>query len=139
MDQRSIRLAYSLSCLLGHSYVGTEHLLLALTLQPGSTARLLDSQLLSTGELLGQLLAQKGLGCGNTPLLYGFTDHAQAVLRRCAESRCSLTEALLRQEDCGAYALLLRCGADPAALFTLLCLGEEARKEQNKENMRLLD
>lgn len=139
MDQRSIRLAYSLSCLLGHSYVGTEHLLLALTLQPGSTARLLDSQLLSTGELLGQLLAQKGLGCGNTPLLYGFTGHAQAVLRRCAESRCSLTEALLRQEDCGAYALLLRCGADPAALFTLLCLGEEARKEQSKENMRLLD
>ena len=56
MNQKTVQLAYRLSRLYGHSYVGTEHLLPALTMQSNPAAQLLRSQLLSARELLGQLL-----------------------------------------------------------------------------------
>ena len=139
MEQRTLRLACGLSRLLGYSYVGTEHLLLALALLPTQGARLMRSQLLSPQELLGQMIGLWGRGSAGTPLLYGFSEEAQRALLLQRDHQCSLMEALLRQERSGARQLLLQCRADPEALFTLLCLGENARKEQKKQEMRLLD
>ncbi len=139
MQQRTLRLACGLSRLLGHSHVGTEHLLLALALLPTQGARLMHSQLLSPQELLGQMIGLWGRGSKGAPLLYGLSEGAQRALLLQKERNCSLMEALLRQEVSGAKQLLLQCRADPEALFTLLCLGENARKEQTKQEMRLLD
>lgn len=139
MNQKTIQLAYRLSRLYGHSYVGTEHLLPALTMQSKPAAQLLRSQLLSARELLGQLLRHWDCGSRNTPPLWGLSDNARQTLHLCSQQGCSLLEALLRQETSGAIRLLEHCGADPAALFTLLCESETARKEQTKQDMRLLD
>lgn len=140
MDQTTLRRAYALSRLLGHSYVGTEHLLLALSMEQRPVPQqTLDSQLLSARELLGQLLRLREQGSVTPALPYGLTVRASAALVSCQREGCGLFEALLRQPDNGAKQLLQRCKADENLLFTQLCMGESARKEQKKQSMRLLD
>ena len=94
---------------LGHSYVGSEHLLLALTQEPGWTGHLLRNAGLDT-ELL-QLFARglRGSGRADLPLPQGLTRSAKGILHGAvAEARS------LQSRTVGSLHILL-------ALLTKKC------------------
>ncbi len=130
--ERIIRRAYALSCTLGHSAVGTAHLLIASAMEGGGAW---FRQGLSPQELLGQLLRTRGRGHGQALLPYGFTPRAKTALR--ADE--PLPAALLRNPRSGAVRLLTLCGADISLLFTNLTEGHRVRKEQAMQGTRLLE
>ena len=140
-----LRQAWGLACFLGHSCVGTEHLLIAIALMPASAAyRALSWQSVSAWELLGQLLQAEGRGLPMERLVQGLSPNARrAVAVAAAEGSPTTPEALLtamlRDETCGASRLLARCAVSADVLFTDLYLGKTARKEKAMPNTRLLD
>ena len=140
-----LRQAWGLACFLGHSCVGTEHLLIAIALMPTSAAyRALSWQTVSAWELLGQLLQAEGRGLPMERLVQGLSPNARrAVAVAAAEGSPTTPEALLtamlRDETCGASRLLARCAVSADVLFTDLYLGQTARKEKAMPNTRLLD
>lgn len=140
-----LRQAWGLACFLGHSCVGTEHLLIAIALMPASAAyRALSWQSVSAWELLGQLLQAEGRGLPMERLVQGLSPNARrAVAVAAAEGSPTTPEALLtamlRDETCGASRLLARCAVSADVLFTDLYLGQTARKEKAMPNTRLLD
>ena len=140
-----LRQAWGLACFLGHSCVGTEHLLIAIALMPASAAyRALSWQSVSAWELLGQLLQAEGRGQPMERLVQGLSPNARrAVAVAAAEGSPTTPEALLtamlRDETCGASRLLARCAVSADVLFTDLYLGQTARKEKAMPNTRLLD
>ncbi len=113
---------------LGHSYVGSEHLLLALTQEPGWTGQLLHSSGLDTD--LVQLFTKglRGSGRSDLPLPQGLTKSAKGILRGAAMEARRLQSrdvgslhillSLLRRQNTGAQELLTAVGADRDALFT---------------------
>ena len=114
--------------LLGHSYVGTVHLLLALLEQPGQTQLLLRGLGMEPGlaQVLAQLLC--GAGTPDLPLPQGFTPKARELLHcaaREARSRGTreilpvhLLFALARTEGTEALRLLEIFGISRDGLFT---------------------
>ena len=113
---------------LGHSYVGTVHLLLALLSQPGWPGRLLETAGLDHG--LTQSLAGVLYGTGSTavPLPQGFTPAAKRALRQAAreaeaqsarEIGCGhILLALTRYPSTACYEVLQLCRAEPNRIFT---------------------
>ena len=113
---------------LGHSYVGTVHLLLALAELGSWEGRLIRSHGLSP-ELLRDLAAvELGRGQPGLPLTQGLSRQARAVLAEAAWEAGSCSEkeittehillALLRAEHSTAAGLLRLCGTDPQVLFS---------------------
>lgn len=113
---------------LGHSYVGSEHLLLALIREPGGMGLVLrqlgvDPELT---EAMAQLLY--GTGTPDLPLPQGLTPEARELLRGAArEARNQksreiqpqhLLLAMARQSSCAAGELLRINGVSADALFT---------------------
>lgn len=113
---------------LGHSYVGSEHLLLALIREPGGMGLVLrqlgvDPELT---EAMAQLL--HGTGTPDLPLPQGLTPEARELLRGAArEARNQksreiqpqhLLLAMARQSSCAAGELLRINGVSADALFT---------------------
>lgn len=135
MEERVLRQAFALSRLSGHSFVGTEHLLLAAVMTDQSVT---EGLLLTPRELLGQLWVMDGRGSPRTSLPWGLSPRAEAVWRRNKQG-ISLLRALLEQEDSGARRLLSRCCGDREILLDLLREREQVRKEQKKQSMRLLE
>ena len=107
---------------LGHSYVGSEHLLLALTQEPGWTGQLLRSSGLDTDIV--QLFARglNGSGRSDLPLPQGLSRSARGILRGAAAEAKRLQSrqvgslhillSLLRQQDTGAQELMSAAAAD---------------------------
>ena len=113
---------------LGHSYVGSAHLLIALSEEPGRLGLLLRQRGVEP-ELLRKLTAALyGTGTPDLPLPQGFSDGAARALTRAAEEAGALGSrsvavghillALLRQRDSAAAELLGLCGADADGIFT---------------------
>ena len=113
---------------LGHSYVGTIHLLLALSEEPGQVGLLLRSEGVEP-ERLGKLVQVFwGNGTPDLPLPQGFTSGANRVLRAAGREartmdRRSISSGhvllgLLRLQDTEGFAMLGLCSADPDRLFT---------------------
>ena len=113
---------------LGHSYVGSVHLLMALSEEPGRLGLLLR-QYGAEPELLRKLTAALyGVGTPDLPLPQGFSSGAERILARAAEEAGALGRrsvdvghillALLRHRDGGAGELLSLCGADADGIFT---------------------
>ena len=113
---------------LGHSYVGSAHLLLALSREPGGMGLVLrqlgvDPELT---EAMVQLLY--GAGTPDLPLPQGLTPEARELLRSAAreakQQKCReiqpqhLLLAMARQEGCAAGELLRINGVSADALFT---------------------
>ena len=113
---------------LGHSYVGSVHLLLAMTREPGGMGQVLrlsgvDPELT---ESMAQLLY--GAGTPDLPLPQGFTPEARKILQGAAveaKQRNSklvqphhLLMAMARQETSAAGELLRLNGVSADALFT---------------------
>lgn len=127
-----IRRAYALAGLLGHSSVGTSHLLIALSMEPH---RAWNNQVLTAQELLACLIRLRGRGSPGPLLPSGLTPRAKVVLRR----QEPLALSLLREEDGGAWELLAQCCADSNLLFTDFIQDKVVRKEKTMQSTRLLD
>ena len=132
---------------LGHSYVGSIHLLLALAQVPGEAGQMLrfagfDWQ---TAEMIASVLY--GVGTPDLPLPQGFTLQARRVLRGarneahqlgCRQvNSAHILLSLLRREKTEAREILNLCNIDIQTLFSdtvdYLKWEKTSPKKQNKE------
>ena len=127
----AVNLALSQAGLLGHTYVGSEHLLLGLLLENSSTASAaLRSQKISPEALLDLLISTVGQGIpchlsvsDMTPRCRRILEQSLLLRENSAPKSPSLsgTEhilmALLREKDSYAVRFLIRLGADPIVLY----------------------
>ena len=115
---------------MGHSYVGSAHLLLALACGGGISASLLRGGGFDP-ELACQIaLILYGKGTADLPLPQSWSAQAKRIIQNASQeakqagskevSPCHLLAALLRQEKCAARDLLILSGVDSEALFTSL-------------------
>ncbi len=119
-----IATAASTARAMGHSFVGTAHLLLALLIRPGDCGRLLRQ--MGVGEQLLWDLTELsyGRGHGGLPLQQGFTAEAAAVLRMASREAAPgqigaahILLSLCHGEHSTAWRLLMLCGVDTDLLF----------------------
>ena len=141
--------------MLGHGFVGTAHLLLAVAKSGGWEGRMLRGLGLQTDLVRDLTVLSYGIGQPQLPLRQGFTPQLQQVLSGAAwEARHSgsrqigcahLLLALIREENTTAAQLLQLCDVDPGELFTLVVesqlTGSRAALKRNKEvcNTKLLE
>ena len=132
---------------LGHSYVGTAHLLLALSQETGWLGLLMRREGIEPGRLLGVMRECFGIGTPDLPLPQGLSSGAAHILKQSAVEAMALGSrlvepghvllALLRRQNTRAQILLCLCGSDPDWLFTKTLeylsagIGEPAKR--NKE------
>ena len=113
---------------LGHSYVGTMHLLLALLERPGWPGRLLETAGLDCDCVRRLTRALYGCGRAAMPLPQGLTPEALGVLRTASreaaaqsrrETGCGhILLALTRSRDTAAYELMELSLTEPDLIFT---------------------
>ena len=113
---------------LGHSYVGSQHLLLAMVNEPGWPGQLLQVSGLDGEYAYGMLCQLYGVGAGALPLPQGFSRTARAVLRGAGMEAKRIGQkdvrgvhillSMLRKEKTGAWALLRSADIDPNEVFT---------------------
>ncbi len=126
--ETALRLAQESSAELGHSYVGTEHLLLGIAREGrGPGAKALAAAGLSAEVLRGTLVRLIGLGAagglpsqGLTPRCLECLELALTEARRCQASRADtghLLTGLLRLNDSAAGRVILAAGKDPRRLL----------------------
>ena len=124
----AIAAARDASASLGHSYVGTEHLLLGVAAETeGLGARVLLSRSLDMLALTRLVAAEAGSGEPGAPE-QGLTPNARLAIERAAEDArrlghgCIGTEHLLlglvRTPDCAAARTLAAAGSGPNELYT---------------------
>ncbi len=113
---------------LGHSYVGSVHILLVLSREPGLAGQVI--RLLGVDPDLTEAMAQLlyGAGTPDLPLPQGLTQEAKTILHSAAQEAKSqgrkeiqphhLLLAMARQEQSGAGELLKLNGVSADALFT---------------------
>ncbi len=132
---------------LGHGFVGTGHLLLALSSGTDWTARLLQSFGLRRQLLEDLLLVSYGSGQSGLPLHQGLTPSARKILEGAGwEARHSgsrqigadhILLAITRLETTTAWQLLSLCQVDTQELFHLTVefrlQMESPREKENKE------
>ena len=138
---------------LGHSYVGTEHLLLAMTQEPGGAAgRVLLSMGLEDTSVRCLVLAGAGLGSRTLFLPQGLSPRAKRAVRRAGvEARRlgggqilpeHLLLALTRDEACAAQRLMEQAGAPANYVFTETyesLLAPQQTQQGRMTNVRLLE
>ena len=123
-----IRLSGDCARDLGHSYVGTAHLLLALLSQPGWPGRMLETAGVDLQLAQAMTRALYGTGKAAMPLPQGFTPAAKRALRQAGleaqtmgarETGCGhILLALPRYPSTACYELLQLCQAEPNMIFT---------------------
>ena len=126
--QQLIRGAAARARTLGHSHVGSEHLLLSMAAMPGWTGQILTSAGCGPAVADGALILLYGFGTAELPLRQGLTPAARRILRLAAkEARVFRSRridalhillALLRVEGTGAREMLLFAGVNADAVFT---------------------
>ena len=126
--EASIEQARLAACSMGHSYVGTEHLLLGIIKEgAGLGARILREKGLSEKKLRDIILASAGSGAPGAPT-QGLTRHAWNAIEKAALDASALghsyvgTEHLLmgilRQPDCGGAMALSAAGCELNEIYT---------------------
>ena len=135
----AIRLAQENAARLGHSYVGSEHLLLGLASQEYSMASRLLREAGADSQTLREAIAQLvGTGVPNRTLHQGLTPQCCQVIQRAAAECRRLQQpsvsaehlllGLLREPSCSAVRLLADCQVDSQGLYRAVCAslgGEE--------------
>ena len=140
---------------MGHGFVGTGHLLLAIADDGGWEGRLLQSMGIFPRVLQDLLAVTYGLGDGAMPLRQGFSRQMYLIFgdaaREAKHTGCKqigrghLLLALIRREKTTAGELLRICGVDLAELFTfaveyqLLCRDENEKWNREVCNTKLLE
>ena len=126
--ETALRLAQESAAELGHSYVGTEHLLLGVAREGrGPGAKSLAAAGLTAEALRGALVRLIGLGAAGGLPTQGLTPRCQECLelalseaRRCQAQRADtghLLTGLLRQSDSAAGRVIIAAGKDPRRLL----------------------
>ncbi|MBR2132573.1 MAG: ATP-dependent Clp protease ATP-binding subunit [Oscillospiraceae bacterium] len=129
--QTALRLAQETAGQLGHSYVGSEHLLLGLLREEeSSTQRFLCEHGIKSEQVIETLVGIVGRGLAGLPPSQGLTPRARRIIEyaamECAKgnSGCVGTEHLLlgilREEGSMAVRVLRSLGAEPRVLQTAL-------------------
>ncbi len=113
---------------LGHSYVGTIHILMALAEEPGHIGLTLRTEGVDPERLRGLVKAFCGCGAPELPLPQGLTAEACRVLRAAGRearimerrtiSSAHILLGLLRVPDTDGWHMLGLCSADTDRLFT---------------------
>ena len=113
---------------LGHSYVGSQHLLMSLLENPEGTGFLLRHWGVEPELIRAMVTLFYGQGTPGLPLPQGFSRQARKVLYRSADEARQLESrqisglhillSLLRQERSAARELLELCGVDVQGLFS---------------------
>ena len=113
---------------LGHSYVGSAHLLIAMARQTRLTGLVLRGAGLDPERLGSLAVALQGAGAPDLPLHQGFSPRMKKILRQASREAkqtgyaeiapVHILLSLLRQESGDARQLLNLCGADTDELFT---------------------
>ena len=127
-SRQVLDLAAAAAAELGHSYVGTEHILLGLS-RDGTGAAPSLRRCGCSYPRLRQLVAEEvGTGVPCSAPAQGFTPEARRCISLAAREAARLGRrevtaghlllGLLREEDSAALRLLKRAGADPDRLFT---------------------
>ena len=140
---------------MGHSYVGSAHILLALLQTPGMAGHLLRGAGLTEGLLEPAAGLLYGLGTPDLPLPQGLTAQAKRILLTAAREAKALNTkkvtplhillAVLRLRQTAAYELLALGNVDGDVLFTrtlsYMALEESKTLERKKEgtSMKLLE
>lgn len=126
--ETALRLAQESAAELGHSYVGTEHLLLGIAREGrGPGARILSSAGLSAEVLRSALVRLIGLGAAGGLPTQGLTPRCRECLelalrdaRRCQAARADtghLLSGLLQQRENAAARVITAAGKDPRRLL----------------------
>ena len=130
---------------MGHSYVGSQHILMALAAEPGWSGLILQSAGVNMEFLSVLSNVLYGMGAPSMPLVQGFTKSAKRIFAAAArEARLSgskgimcihILMALLRCEHCAAQELLSIANVDRNEVFTksLDYLQWEAREPVNSK------
>ena len=124
----AIHKAHDAAVRMGHSYVGTEHLLLGIMREgDGLGARILTADGITEAALTRMVADTMGRGVPGAPE-QGLTPRAKRVIERAAEDATGLghcyvgTEHLLmgilRESDCAAARVLVALGSDLDQLYT---------------------
>ena len=124
----AINKAHDAALRMGHSYVGTEHLLLGIMREgDGLGARILMQDGITEAALARMVTDTMGRGVPGAPE-QGLTPRARRVIERAAEDAAGLghcyvgTEHLLmgilRESDCAAARVLVALGSDLDELYT---------------------
>ena len=113
---------------LGHSYVGSAHLMLALSRSPTMAGHLLRGAGMEADLALSMVRALYGTGTADLPLPQGWTGQARKILRLAGKEARLLGSpevgpphillAILRTERTAAWELLTLARVDTDALFT---------------------
>lgn len=146
----AVYFAETLASQLGHSYVGTEHLLLGLSrTEDDAVDRLLAAEGLTPALLLEELLFRQGSGIGGCPPLQGLSSQARgAVAFAAGEALREKTRqvepihlllGLLRVPGSTAEAMLRALGVDENRLFTRALETCRKPKQGGGEMTKLLD
>lgn len=113
---------------LGHSYVGTEHLLLGITMErEGLGARILEKRGIGEAELRRAVTALFGVGAEATPG-QGLTTRARLAMEKAAAEADALHQGyigtehiilgVIRQSDSGGVRALINAGANINDIYT---------------------
>lgn len=126
--QKILQIAAEKARGLGHSYVGSAHLLLALAGSEGFAGRLLRGAGVEEETLWCMAVVLYGRGTPGLPLPQGFSLQAQRVLRNAAGEAKQLGQrqievahillSLLREEQSEARVLLILSSVDTECLFS---------------------
>ena len=128
----AVNLAIAQASALGHTYIGSEHLLLGLVSAERSTACIV---LAARGIEVQDVTEGVVRSAGRAPRCSLTPEDLTPCCRRILESAVSeakesqapsvgtehLLLALLREGECGAVALIKELGGDPAAIYKGLC------------------
>ncbi len=140
---------------LGHSCVGSVHLLLALAEEPGELGLLLRHRGLEPRLLYQLVRSLYGSGTPDLPLPQSFTPAARRILRRAGEEAGYVGSrwvgvghillGLLRSDNTGAFELLQICHVNINDLFTGILermstrTGMQTNRKKEATDMKLLE
>ncbi len=146
--RKLLRLAAGEARGMGHSYVGSEHLLLAMTRQTDTLpGRVLQGMGLDDRWVRTLTLSGVGRGTAGAPLPQGLTPRARRLLRQAErEARWSgsrrirpehILLAMTRPPGTSAGEILALCGISPEGMLTRTMeqLGRKRMEESGKEQM----
>ena len=138
---------------LGHSYVGSVHLLMALCDARDEAGMLLRGAAVTEQFVHDAAAVLCGMGTAQLPLPQGFSPDARVILRQAGGEAALLGEvqvrpihlllALTRRHESTAVLVLRIAGADPDELFTMVLecrlRMEGRRRKKEGATMKLLD
>jgi len=131
---------------LGHSYVGSEHILLGLAREgEGVAARVMAAHGITAESLREAIVGAMGEGEGGAPA-QGLTPRGKRIVELAVAEAAArshnyvgtehLLMGILRESDCVAAHLLRRAGAEPNALYreTVQMIGSDGGEAAEAEN-----